>query len=58
VPVATFGTGVGGPVNAAVFAARILALSDPETAKKLERSRAAQREKVLEKDATLQARKR
>ena len=58
VPVATFGTGVGGPVNAALFAARVLAVSDPEVAKKLEKARAAQREKVLEKDAALQARKR
>ena len=58
VPVATFGTGVGGPVNAALFAARVLAVSDPEVAKKLEKARASQREKVLEKDAALQARKR
>jgi len=58
VPVATFGTGVGGPVNAALFAARVLAVSDPEVAKKLEKARAAQREKVLEKDAALQARKK
>jgi phosphoribosylaminoimidazole carboxylase PurE protein len=58
VPVATFGTGVGGPVNAALFAARILAVSDPEVAKRLEKARGAQREKVLEKDAALQARKK
>jgi len=58
VPVATFGAGAGGPVNAAIFAGRILALSDPAMAARLEKSRASQREKVLEKDAALQARKR
>lgn len=58
VPVATFGAGAGGPVNAALFAARILALSDPALAAKLEKARVSQREKVLEKDAALQARKR
>jgi 5-(carboxyamino)imidazole ribonucleotide mutase len=58
VPVATFGAGAGGPVNAALFAARVLALSDPALATRLEKARAAQREKVLEKDAALQARKR
>jgi len=45
-------------VNAAIFAGRILALSDPAMAARLEKSRASQREKVLEKDAALQARKR
>jgi len=58
VPVATFGAGAGGPVNAALFAARVLALSDPALATRLEKARAEQREKVLEKDAALQARKR
>jgi phosphoribosylaminoimidazole carboxylase PurE protein len=57
VPVATFGVGVGGPVNAALFAARILAVSDPAVAQKLEKLRGSQREKVLEKDAALRARR-
>ena len=56
VPVATLGTGSGGPVNAALFAARILALSDREIAAKLARFRAGQVAKVLEKDAALQKR--
>ena len=54
VPVATFGAGVGGPVNAALFAARVLALSDAGLAKKLAEFRANQAKKVLEKDAALQ----
>ena len=58
VPVATFGAGAGGPVNAALFAARILSLSDPELAARLEKARAKQRERVLEKDAALRARTR
>jgi len=57
VPVATFGVGVGGPVNAALFAARILAVSDTGLAARLEKVRGEQREKVLEKDARLRARK-
>ncbi len=57
VPVATFGVGAGGPVNAALFAARILALSDPELGKRLEKFRGDQREKVLEKDAKLRAKR-
>jgi phosphoribosylaminoimidazole carboxylase PurE protein len=58
VPVATFGAGAGGPVNAALFAARILSLSDPALAARLEKARAKQRERVLEKDAALRARTR
>jgi 5-(carboxyamino)imidazole ribonucleotide mutase len=54
VPVATFGAGVGGPVNAALFAARVLALSDAGLAQRLAAFRAAQAKKVLEKDAALQ----
>ena len=57
VPVATFGVGAGGPVNAALFAARILSLSDPALAKRLEKFRGDQREKVLEKDAKLRAKR-
>lgn len=55
VPVATFGAGPGGPVNAALFAARTLALSDPALAGRLEGHRASQAEKVAAKDAALQA---
>ena len=57
VPVATFGVGVGGPVNAALVAARILAVSDTGLAARLEKVRGEQREKVLERDAKLRARK-
>jgi 5-(carboxyamino)imidazole ribonucleotide mutase len=55
VPVGTLGVGVGGPVNAALLAARILALGDPELALRVARYRAAQSEKVLAKDRALQA---
>lgn len=55
VPVGTLGVGVGGPVNAAILAARILALGDRELAAKLVRYRATQSEKVLAKDKALQA---
>ena len=53
VPVATFGTGSGGPVNAALFAARLLALSDPELAERVQAHRVSQAEKVAQKDARL-----
>jgi phosphoribosylaminoimidazole carboxylase PurE protein len=55
VPVGSLGTGSGGPVNAALLAARILALSDPALAARLARYREGQTRKVLEKDAALQA---
>lgn len=55
VPVGTLGVGVGGPVNAALLAARILALSDAALAKRLAAHRSAQTEKVLAKDRALQA---
>jgi phosphoribosylaminoimidazole carboxylase PurE protein len=54
VPVATFGTGAGGPQNAALFAARLLALSDPALAGRLSAFRRSQAEKVAAKDAALQ----
>lgn len=54
VPVAALGAGPGGPVNAALMAARILALSDEGLAKRLAAFRASQEKKVLEKDAALQ----
>jgi len=56
VPVATFGVGSGGPVNAALFAARVLALGDPALAQRLAAHRSAQAESVAKKDARLQAR--
>ena len=56
VPVATFGVGGGGPLNAALFAARVLALDDAALAKRLTAFRASQRERVLAKDAALRAR--
>jgi 5-(carboxyamino)imidazole ribonucleotide mutase len=55
VPVATFGAGSGGPVNAALFAARVLALSDAALAGRVARYRASQAESVAKKDAALQA---
>jgi len=56
VPVATFGVGSGGPVNAALFAARVLALADPELAARVAEHRSAQADKVAKKDQRLQAR--
>jgi 5-(carboxyamino)imidazole ribonucleotide mutase len=55
VPVATFGAGAGGPVNAALFAARVLALADSALAGRVARYRSAQSEAVAKKDAALQA---
>lgn len=56
IPVAATGIGKAAGKNAALFAARILALSDPAIAKKLEQSRAAERDKTLAKDAEVRAR--
>jgi len=55
VPVATVGTGRGGPVNAALLAVRILALGDEGLAERLKEFRSGQTEKVHAKDAALQA---
>ena len=52
-PVGTMAIGKAGAKNAAVFALQILALSDAELAKTLTDFRAAQTEKVLQKDAEL-----
>ena len=49
IPVATFAIGEAGAVNAALFAVAMLALSDPELAKKLAAFRTNQSEKVLAK---------
>jgi 5-(carboxyamino)imidazole ribonucleotide mutase len=48
VPVATFAIGKPGAINAALFAAAILALGDPEIKKALDGFRAAQTKKVAE----------
>lgn len=47
VPVATFAIGEAGATNAALYAAAILALSDPALAKRLSALRDAQTERVL-----------
>jgi 5-(carboxyamino)imidazole ribonucleotide mutase len=47
VPVATFAIGKAGAINAALFAASLLALEDKKVAHALEKFRAAQTEKVL-----------
>ena len=54
VPVAGVGAGAGGPVNAALFAARILALSDPDLAERYAAWREEETAKVAKKDAALQ----
>ncbi len=53
VPVATVGVGGGGPTNAALLAARILALSDPALAARLAAHRSEQTERVLAQDQRL-----
>ena len=56
IPVPTVAVGGGGPVNAALTAARILALADPELAARLVVFRQAMADKVADKDKKLQAR--
>jgi phosphoribosylaminoimidazole carboxylase PurE protein len=51
VPMATMGIGHTGGVNAALLAARILAVSDKALCKRLEDHRQQQRRKVLDADA-------
>ena len=53
IPVAT--VAVNGGVNAALLAAQIIGVSEPEVAAKLDAKRKADAAKVLEKDAALQA---
>ncbi len=55
IPVATLAVGGGGPTNAALFALRILALADSAMAQKMEDFRQRQHDRVLAKDAALQA---
>ena len=52
IPVAT--VAINGGVNAALLAAQIIAVSDPELAEKLDAKRRADAAKVLQKDAALQ----
>ena len=54
IPVAT--VGIDGAVNAALLAAEILALTDEALAEKLDRARAAEAERVLAKNAAVEAR--
>ncbi len=54
VPVATMAIGKAGAKNAAIFAVRILALSDTALAAKLTEFKNAQKQKVIEKDAAIQ----
>jgi phosphoribosylaminoimidazole carboxylase PurE protein len=56
IPVAAMGIGKAAGKNAALFAVRILALSDPLVAQQLERTRASEREKTLAKDREVRAR--
>jgi phosphoribosylaminoimidazole carboxylase PurE protein len=56
VPVAVFGIGEGGATNAALFAAALLATSDPDLKEKLRGYRDEQREQVLEKSRKLKVR--
>ena len=53
IPVAT--VAVNGGVNAALLAAQILAVEDPALAQKLDAKRESDAQKVLAKDAALQA---
>ena len=54
VPVVSVAVGGGGPANAGLFAARMLALSDENLARRLEDFRAAQAAAVQKKDERLQ----
>ena len=54
VPVASMAIGKAGARNAAIFAVQILALSDSALAAKLTEFKAAQKQKVIEKDAAIQ----
>lgn len=54
IPVAT--VAIDGAVNAALLSVQILGVSDPECAEKLEKARRAETEKVLAKNAAVEAR--
>jgi phosphoribosylaminoimidazole carboxylase PurE protein len=53
VPVASMAVGMGGPRNAGLFAVQVLALSNPELARKLAEFKAALVEKIQVKDRKL-----
>lgn len=53
IPVAT--VAIDGAANAALLAVQILAVQDEDLARRLDESRAAERKKILEKDAALAA---
>jgi 5-(carboxyamino)imidazole ribonucleotide mutase len=53
IPVATMALGKPGAKNAAIFAVQILALSDPDLARKLAEFRKEQEQTVRQKDASL-----
>lgn len=56
VPVGTVGVGKAGAVNAAHLAARIIAISDEDIARKVADERASQIDKVIHMDSELQKR--
>ena len=56
VPVGTVGVGKAGAVNAAHLAARIIAISDKDIARKVADERASQIDKVIHMDSELQER--
>ncbi|MBK8976955.1 MAG: 5-(carboxyamino)imidazole ribonucleotide mutase [Planctomycetes bacterium] len=56
IPVATLGIGSSGAKNAALLAARILALSDPALAERLRAFRSRDRDKTLAKDRAVRDR--
>jgi phosphoribosylaminoimidazole carboxylase PurE protein len=55
IPVACMAVGGGGPLNAALFAARVLALSDAQLAERYAAWREGETARVAQKDAALQA---
>jgi len=54
IPVATVAIGKAGAKNAAILAVQMLSIADEELAVKLDDFRAAQQQKVIEKDSALQ----
>uniref|UniRef100_E6QUV3 Phosphoribosylaminoimidazole carboxylase catalytic subunit (AIR carboxylase) (AIRC) n=1 Tax=mine drainage metagenome TaxID=410659 RepID=E6QUV3_9ZZZZ len=54
IPVATFAIGEAGAVNAALFAAAMLALNQPGLARRLDQFRAQQTKTVLEMDLSME----
>ena len=55
IPVATFATNSGGARNAGIFAAQLIAMSDPEMAQKVTAFRLSLVEKIDKKNKALQA---